>query len=117
MFCIKCGQQIADGSTFCSVCGAPQAAPAPQPVYQQPVYPQPQYQQPVQTAYAQPVQPLYQQPSYAPQRLDWKSFYDQCVSKKSKRYVTWMAVICFITVTVRINLRTASCSCSTETGH
>lgn len=115
MFCTKCGQQIVDGSAFCPLCGAPQAAPAPQPAYQQPVQPQyqqPQYQQPVQTVYQQPVQPQYQQPVqppyqqpiYAPQGLDWKNFYNQCVSKKSKSYVTWMAVICFITAAISIPL-------------
>ena len=57
-FCQKCGNQFADGTSFCPVCGAPvtaqqQAAPAQQaaPQYQQPAAPQyqaPQYQQPVQ---------------------------------------------------------------------
>lgn len=63
-FCQKCGSQLAEGGTFCAVCGtpvaqaaapvqqpaqpeqAPEAAPAQQPVYQQPVY-----QQPMQPAY------------------------------------------------------------------
>lgn len=31
MFCNKCGSQIADGATFCNVCGAPQGAPAARP--------------------------------------------------------------------------------------
>lgn len=31
MFCSKCGSQLPDGSTFCSVCGAQQGAPAAQP--------------------------------------------------------------------------------------
>ena len=46
-FCTKCGAQIADGTQFCPVCGAPQGQPeAPAPQYQQPQYEQPQYQQP-----------------------------------------------------------------------
>ena len=72
MFCSKCGQQLPDGSAFCSVCGAPQTVAAPQPAYQQPaqpVYQQPVYQQPAQPVYQQPVyqqpaQPVYQQPVY-----------------------------------------------------
>ena len=34
MYCSKCGNQIADGSRFCSFCGAPVAeasSPAPEP--------------------------------------------------------------------------------------
>ncbi|MDR0913779.1 MAG: zinc ribbon domain-containing protein [Oscillospiraceae bacterium] len=71
MFCLKCGNQIPDGATFCPACGeksAPAAAPAPQPQaapqYQAPVPPpQPQYQQPVQPQYQQPqYQAPYQQP-------------------------------------------------------
>jgi len=39
MYCKNCGAEIADGSTFCTQCGAPvqqeqpQAQPQPQPVY------------------------------------------------------------------------------------
>lgn len=73
-FCQKCGSQLAEGGTFCAVCGtpvaqaaapvqqpaqpeqAPEAAPvrqpaAPQAPVQPPVYQQPVYQQPVQPAY------------------------------------------------------------------
>jgi uncharacterized membrane protein len=72
MFCLKCGNQIPDGATFCPACGeksAPAAAPAPQPQaapqYQAPVPPpQPQYQQPVQPQQYQ--QPQYQAPYQQP---------------------------------------------------
>ncbi len=71
MFCTNCGNQIADGSTFCPNCGTSLSAPAQQPQqpdYQQPAYQQPAYQQPVyqQPAYQQPAyqQPVYQQPAY-----------------------------------------------------
>lgn len=73
-FCQKCGSQLAEGGTFCAVCGtpvaqqaapaqpeaapAPEAAPVQQPApaaqqapVQPPVYQQPVYQQPVQPAY------------------------------------------------------------------
>ena len=58
-YCTKCGNQIADESTFCPVCGAQVAAPqaAPQVAPQQPEQP---YAQPQQ--YYAPQQPAY----YAP---------------------------------------------------
>lgn len=65
MFCRNCGNNLPEGTSFCTACGTPiQAAPAEQPapqpvqqpVYQQPVYQQPNYQQ---NPYQQPV---YQQP-------------------------------------------------------
>ena len=102
MFCTKCGQQLPDGSAFCSVCGAPQAAPAPQPQYQQPV--QPQYQQPVQPQYQQPAQAVYPQPAYMPQTLSRKDFYDRFVSKKVRSTVTSMVIICFITAVISVPL-------------
>ena len=73
-FCQKCGSQLAEGGTFCAVCGtpvaqaaapvqqpaqpeqAPEAAPAQQPAAQQAPVQQPVYQQPV---YQQPMQPAY----------------------------------------------------------
>lgn len=95
MFCSKCGQQLPDGSAFCSVCGAPQTVAAPQPAYQQPTY-----QQPAQPVYQQPVyqQPMYQQP------LSRKEFYNQFVSKKSNSTVICMAVIFFITAAISASL-------------
>ena len=63
MICPNCGNQIADGTAFCTNCGTQLNNAAPeQPAqnYQQPVqnYQQPaqNYQQPVQN-YQQPVQP------------------------------------------------------------
>lgn len=90
MFCKNCGTQLADGTTFCTACGAKQEAAAPQVamgetvvITQQPVqvpvqpaqpvqqqYAQPVQQQPaqpVQQQYAQPVQQQYAQPQYAQQ--------------------------------------------------
>ncbi|MBP5294482.1 MAG: zinc-ribbon domain-containing protein [Lachnospiraceae bacterium] len=68
MFCPKCGSQVADGASFCPVCGNPlntmptrSAEPAPN-TYQQYQQPAPQYQQPV-PQYQQPYQ-QYQQPYY-----------------------------------------------------
>ena len=47
-FCQKCGNQIAEGASFCQVCGAPApeqpAVPVQQPM---PQYQAPQYQQPM----------------------------------------------------------------------
>lgn len=86
-FCKNCGNQLAEGGTFCAVCGTPVAQPAPQqepapqpePVPVQQPAPQPTpYQQPIQqpvpqpTPYQQPVnpyQPVQQypvQPAYNP---------------------------------------------------
>ena len=60
MFCENCGQQIPDGSTFCSNCGAPAGKPAQEmPVEQQPVE-QPVEQQPVE-------QPVQEQAPFDPQ--------------------------------------------------
>ena len=58
MFCINCGKQIPDMSSFCQYCGsqvmaAPQQAPQPAP---QQVVPQPQMQVPQQQA---PMQQMY----------------------------------------------------------
>lgn len=67
MFCPNCGNQVAEGQSFCANCGTKMQAPA-QPVQQpvQPTYEQP-VQQSVQPTYAQPVQqPVYQQ---APEQL------------------------------------------------
>lgn len=103
MFCFKCGQQLPNGSAFCTACGAaqPTPAPAPRPVYQAPAQPPyqapaaPQYQPPVQTAYA---------PAPVPQNLSWKDFYSRFVSKKVKSTVVWMVVICFVTAVISIGL-------------
>ncbi len=70
-FCQKCGSQLAEGGTFCAVCGTPvaqQAAPA-QPTPAQPeAAPAPEaapVQQPAPAAQQAPVQPpVYQQPVY-----------------------------------------------------
>ena len=46
-FCISCGSEIKDGTTFCSKCGMQQSSVTQQQTtYQQPVYQQPVYQQP-----------------------------------------------------------------------
>ena len=58
-YCTKCGNQIADESTFCPVCGAQVAAPQAAPQ----VAPQVAPQQPEQP-YAQPQQPAYYAPVY-----------------------------------------------------
>lgn len=57
MFCPNCGNNLPDGSTFCSACGTQLAANNQQPTYQQPTYQQPTYQQPTYQ------QPVYQQPA------------------------------------------------------
>ena len=57
MFCRNCGNQMADGATFCTKCGTPAVQTPPQQnAYAQPNYAQPNYAQP---NYAQPnyVQP------------------------------------------------------------
>ena len=43
MFCSKCGNQLAEGAVFCSICGTPTAAQASQQPYQQPYPPPPGY--------------------------------------------------------------------------
>ena len=58
MNCPKCGTPNPNGAPFCSACGNPLPAPAPQP--QQ--YAQPQFQQPVSSQFQQPAQPQFQQP-------------------------------------------------------
>lgn len=74
-FCKNCGNQLAEGGTFCAVCGTPVAQPEvqPEPVPVQQPEPQPepapQYQPPVQPVqYQAPVQQPYQpvQPAYNP---------------------------------------------------
>ena len=72
MFCPNCGNQVAEGQSFCANCGTKMQAPA---APAQPVQPVQQPQQPVQPTYAQPVQqpiqPTYAQSVYqpAPQQL------------------------------------------------
>lgn len=66
MVCKQCGNEIAPGMKFCTVCGTPVEASA-EPTYAQPQYAQPvepQYTQPVQPQYTQPVEPQYAQPQY-----------------------------------------------------
>ena len=113
MICTNCGSLMEQGDKFCPRCGAAQPQP-PQPAYQQqqPVYQQPQqayqpYQQPVyQQPYQQP-QPVYQQPyqapgAYAPQNMTYGEFYNRFASKKTRNFVTWMAVICFVTAALSL---------------
>lgn len=53
MFCQKCGNNVADGSTFCPVCG--NAMPSPQPAQQvQPAQPTTYYQQAQPTTTSSP---------------------------------------------------------------
>lgn len=57
MFCSRCGTKLDDNAKFCSSCGSPVAAPAPQePVYAAPA-------EPAQTVYSAPVEPA--QPVYS----------------------------------------------------
>ena len=76
MFCINCGKQIPDMSSFCQYCGSqvmavPQQAPqpAPQQVVPQPQMQVPQQQAPMQQMYAAqpPMQQVPQQAVMQPQ--------------------------------------------------
>lgn len=109
MNCTYCGSYVEPGTKFCPSCGAPQPVqaqpqPQPQPVnyttnnyYQQP-YQQPTYQQPQQS-----YQPPYQAPNpYAPANLSYADFYNRYASKKTRNYVTWMAVIFFFTAAISL---------------
>ncbi len=107
MFCITCGGQINDGSTFCNFCGtaqplgSAQTQPQQQATYQQPTYfnyQQPNYQQ--QSAYPNYQQPIYNQPMPPAPDMSRKDFYKQFMSKKSNGYVTSMSVICFVTAAI-----------------
>lgn len=68
MFCPNCGNDVPEGSAFCTNCGTPMQQ-APQQQYQQP-YEQPGYQQAPQQPYPQqgyqqaPQQPYAQAPSH-----------------------------------------------------
>ena len=108
MNCTYCGSYVEPGTKFCPGCGAPQPVQPQQPVYQQSQqnYQQP-YQQP-QQPYQQPQQP-YQQPyqapnPYAPANLSYTDFYNRYASKKTRSYVTWMAVIFFFTAGISLVL-------------
>ncbi len=111
MICTHCGSLVEQGDKFCPRCGAPQAAQPyqqPQQPYQQPAYQQP-YQQPVYQQPQQPYQPAYQQPypasgAYAPQNMTYGEFYNRFASKKTRNFVTWMAVICFVTAALSLVL-------------
>lgn len=61
MYCKNCGAEIADGSAFCTECGAP--VQKEEPIQQEPIQQEPIQQEPVQPQYVQaepqytPVQP------------------------------------------------------------
>ena len=103
MNCNYCGNYVEPGTKFCPSCGAPQpvqAPPQPQPqvTYTTNNYYQQPYQQPQQG-----YQPPYQAPNpYAPQNLSYTDFYNRYASKKTRNYVTWMAVICFFTAVLSV---------------
>lgn len=72
-FCHNCGHALPDGAKFCTECGTPTAAPAPQPVPEQPVYEAPVYEEPVyetpaieEPVYETPAveEPVYEEPAY-----------------------------------------------------
>ena len=107
MNCNYCGNYVEPGTKFCPGCGAPQ------PMQEQPQYQQPQpqvtyttnnyYQQ--QPYQQQPYQQPYQAPNpYAPQNLSYTDFYNRYASKKTRNYVTAMAVIFFFSAFVNLIL-------------
>ena len=105
MNCNYCGNYVEPGTKFCPGCGAPQpvqAPPQPQPqvTYTTNNYYQQPYQQPQQG-----YQPPYQAPNpYAPQNLSYTDFYNRYASKKTRNYVTAMAVIFFFSAFVNLIL-------------
>ena len=73
MFCAHCGSQLSPGARFCTTCGTPLEAAAPQQPQQTAQQPQQTAQQPQQTVQqpSQQPQPSYQQPvqqAYTPQQ-------------------------------------------------
>lgn len=102
MFCPQCGNQLPDGSAFCSNCGSQltQQTPVEQPIpqYEQPVpqyeQPAPRYEQPIPQyeipRYEQPAQYQpqpqnnYPQPTIDPEAMSKGEFIKQCGDKKVK---------------------------------
>jgi len=114
MFCNQCGTQLADGTQFCSNCGAkqdvaavqedldktvgvfqnvPVAQPVQQPVYQAPAQPAPQ--QPVfkpapqQPVYQAPIKPAPQQPNPAAGGHNGKVSFGEAIKLFFTNYVNF----------------------------
>ncbi len=112
MFCPECGNNLPDGSAFCSNCGKqlmeqpqyeqpvyqpqpepqyqpqpePQYQPQPEPQYQpQPVYqPQPESQYQPQPVYQPQPEPRYPRPTIDPEAMSKREFIKECGDKKVK---------------------------------
>jgi len=97
-FCGKCGAELPEGTRFCSACGEPiqAAAPQPAPTYQQqpeaPVNPAQPTEQQSNPTYQQPVgapppyqQPVYQQPTYQAQQAPEPVLHEAGVTDYSDR--------------------------------
>lgn len=78
MYCKNCGAEIADGAKFCTSCGTKMEEAAPAAVGAAPVMEPVPY-----GGYAEP--------------MTKKEFYNLVASKKTKGWVTTMAVICYVT--------------------
>ena len=112
-FCDKCGAQITEGATFCSVCGAPVSQPQQQ-YQQQPQDPygappsQQQYVPPEQQQYAPPPQQQYTPPpqqQYAPppqQQYGAPPPQQQYSAKPPNKFLSIKFIILYIIIAVAV---------------
>lgn len=92
MYCTQCGKYLAEGTRFCSNCGAPVGNVQQNDPYQQPQQVQPQQVQPQQV---QPQQPQSQQVQPQPQQFQ-QAVTDKPQSKEKKKTPVWVSIIVII---------------------
>ena len=108
MICKSCGNTIDDNARFCTHCGvmleanqAPAAHPQSDPVTppEDPAFSRP-------TPVADPTPPVYRAEEAAADRsgLSYAEFYELAVSRKSKSWVRWMTIVCYISAAAALVL-------------